>query len=66
MRVPGPKIVGRAEQTDQSNIVTLRFGEHRTKEVASKVWPVSNFAQQHTTTSNNMQQGVQTDAACDI
>ena len=31
-----------------------------------KVWPVSNFAQQHATTSNNMQQGVQTDATCNI
>ena len=26
----------------------------------------SNFAQQHATTSNNMQQGVQTDATCNI
>ena len=31
-----------------------------------KVWPVSNFAQQHATTSNNMQRGVQTDAPCNI
>ena len=31
-----------------------------------KVWPVSNFAQQHATTSNKMQQGVQTDATCNI
>ena len=31
-----------------------------------KVWPVSNFAQQHATTSNNMQQGVQADATCNI
>ena len=30
------------------------------------LWPVSNFAQQHSTTSNNMQQGVQTDATCNI
>ena len=34
--------------------------------VGWKVWPVSNFAQQHATTSNNMQQGVQTDATCNI
>ena len=31
-----------------------------------KVSPVSNFAQQHGTTSNNMQQGVQMDATCNI
>ena len=31
-----------------------------------KVWPVSNFAQQHATKSNNMQQGAQTDATCNI
>ena len=53
-----------------SNIVALRFGDHGTKEmlgvVGWKVWPVSNFAQQHATTSNNMQQGVQTDATCNI
>ena len=30
------------------------------------VWPDSNFPQQHATTSNNMQQGVQTDATCNI
>ena len=30
------------------------------------VWPVSNFAQQLPTTRNNMQQGVQTDATCNI
>ena len=53
-----------------SNIVALRFGDHGTKEmlgvVGWKVWPFSNFAPQHTTTSNNMQQGVQTDATCNI
>ena len=31
-----------------------------------KVWPVSNFAQKRVTTSNNMQQGVQRDAKCNI
>ena len=34
--------------------------------VGWKVWPVSNFAQQHATTSNNMQKGVQTEATCNI
>ena len=41
-----------------SNIVVLRFSDHRTKEmlgvVDSKVWPVSNFAQQLPTTCNKM------------
>ena len=45
-----------------SNIVALRFGDHGTKEmlgvVGWKVWLVSNFAQQHETTSNDMRQGV--------
>ena len=53
-----------------SNIFALRFGDQGTKEmlgvVGWKVWPVSNFAQQHATTSNNIQQGVQTDATCSI
>ena len=53
-----------------SNIVALRFGDHGTKEmlgvVGWKIWPVSNFAQQHATTSNNTQQGVQTDATSNI
>ena len=34
---------------------------HRAKSLT-----VSNFVQQHATTSNNMQQGVQTDATCSI
>ena len=41
-----------------SNIVALRFGDHGTKEVLGdvgwKVWPVSNFAQQHPTTCNRV------------
>ena len=41
-----------------SNIVALRFGDHGTKEMLGVVgwivWPVSNFAQQHATTSNRM------------
>ena len=53
-----------------SNFIALRFGDHGRKEmlgvVGWKVWPVSNFAQQHATTSNNMQQGVQTDPKCNI
>ena len=53
-----------------SNIVALSLGDHGTKEmlgvVGSNVWPVSNFAQQLPTTSSNMQQGLQTDATCNI
>ena len=41
-----------------SNNFGLRFGDHGTKQmlgvVSSKVWPVSNFAQQLPTTCNNM------------
>ena len=52
------------------NIVALRFGDHGTNEVLGvvgwKVWPVSNFAQQLQTTRDNMQDGVQTDATCNI
>ena len=58
------------EPCNGSNIVALRFGDHGTKQMLGvagwKVWPVSNFAQQHATTSNNMQQVVQTDATCNI
>ena len=42
----------------------------RTKEmlgvVGSNVWPVSDFEQRLPRTRNNMQQGVQTDATCNI
>ena len=40
------------------NNVALRFGDHGTKEMLGvvdwKVWPVSNFAQQHPTTCNRV------------
>ena len=53
-----------------SIIVVLRFGDHGTKEmlgvVGWEVWLVSNFVQQHATTSNNIQQCVQTNATCNI
>ena len=43
---------------NESNIVALRFGDHGTKEmlgvVGWKVWPDSNFAQQHATTCNSV------------
>ena len=46
-----------------SNIVALRFGDHRTKEMLGvigwNVWPVSNFAQQHATTCNRVSQRTQ-------
>ena len=66
MSVRCPNNVGRAVQMDST---LLRYA-HGTKEmlgvVGWKVWLVSNFAQQNATTSNNMQQGVQTDATCNI
>ena len=52
---------------NESNIVARRFGDHGTKEILGvvgwKLWPVSNFAQQHPTTWNR---AVQTDATCNI
>ena len=59
------------ELCNGSNIVALRFGDHGTEEmlvvVDLKVCQVSNFAQQLSTTHNNMQQAVvQTDGTCNI
>ena len=69
MSVRGPSNVGRAVQTAIQPFCA-RFSDHGTKEmlgvVGWKVWRVSNFAQQHATTYNNMSQGVQTDAKCNI
>ena len=68
-RVRGPNKAGRTVQNG-SNIFALRFGDHGTKEVLgvgwSKVWQVSNFAQQLPTTRNKLQQDIQTDATCNI
>ena len=54
--VRGPNNVGRAVQTDLSCWATLH--DHGIKEmlgvVGWKVWPVSNFAQQHATTCNGV------------
>ena len=55
MRVRGLSNVGSA---NGSNVVALRFGDHGTKEMlgvaGSKVWLVSNFAQQLPTTCNRV------------
>ena len=66
MSVRGPNNVGRAVQTDPT---LLRYASAIREQ--KKCWEllaetVSNFAQQHATTSNNMQQGVQTDATSNI
>ena len=65
----GPNNVGKS-CANRSNIVALRVGDHGTKEMlgvaGSKVWPFSNFSQQLPTKRNNMQQGVQMDATCNI
>ena len=70
MRVRGPNNVGSAVQLDPTLLRSLRFGDHGTKEMLGvaglEVWPVSNFAHQLPTTSNNMQQGKQTDTTCNI
>ena len=59
MTVRGPNNVGRAVQTDPTLHVALRFGDHGTNEmlgvVGPKVWPVSNFVQQLSTTCNIQQ-----------
>ena len=61
MRVRGPNNVG---------LVCAMLCHHGTKELlevfGSKVWLVLNFVQQLPKTCNNKQQGVQTDAACNI
>ena len=69
MSVRGPNNVGRAVQTDPT---LLRYASAITEQ--KKCWELldekfdrfQTFAQQHVTTSNNMQQGVQTDATCSI
>ena len=61
MRVRGPTNIGRAVQTDPTLLDHGTTGEEMLGVAGSKVWPVSNFAQQLPTRRNNMQQGVQTD-----
>ena len=65
-----PTMLETAVQTDPT---LLRYASAITelaKEMlgvaGSKVWPFSNFAQQLPTKSNNMQQGLQMDATCNI
>ena len=65
MSVRGPNNVWRAVQTD-STLLRYAYTKEKLGVVGWKVWPVSNFAQHHATTSNNVQQGVQTDATCNI
>ena len=48
-----------------SNIVALRFGDQGTKEMLGVVGSLTGF-KFCATTSNNMQQGVQTDATCNF
>jgi len=56
-----------------SNIVALRLGDHRTKEMLGvagskfdQFQTLRNISKQHRTTCNNMQQDVLTDATCNI
>ena len=54
MRACGPKMCLKGMCKRMQHIVALRFGDDGTKQmwglVGSKVWPVSNFAQQFPTT----------------
>ena len=72
MSVRGPYNVGRTVQRDPT---LLRYASAITEQ--KKCWELlaekfdrfqtlRNNTQQHATTSNNMQQGVQTDATCNI
>ena len=68
MSVRGPNNVGRAVQT---NPTLLRYASAITEQ--KKCWELLaekfdrfHLFQQHGTTSNNMQQSVQTDATCNI
>ena len=54
------------DATTPNNVLELLANNIASICTGLKVWPVSNFAQQHATTFNNMQQGVQTDAICNI
>ena len=52
-----------------SDIVALRLSDHGKKkcwELLAEKFDRFQTAQQHATTSKNMQQGVQTDATCNI
>ena len=56
MSAHGPNNVGRAVQTDPTLLcyASAITEQEMLRVVAWKVWPLSNFAQQHATTSNNM------------
>ena len=65
LSVLGPNNVGRAVQTIQHCCATLRWS--RNKRNGGSSWPESLTGfKLFATTSNNMQQGVQTDATCNI
>ena len=67
MSTHGPNNVGRAVQTDPTLLCyASAITEQKKCWELLPVWPLSNFAQQHATTSNNMRQRVQTDATCNI
>ena len=68
MSLHGPNNVGRVVQTVTT---LLRYASAITEqrkcwELLAKKLTGFNFLQQHATTSNNIQQGVQTDATCNI
>ena len=63
MRVRGPITVCRAVQTDPT---LLRYALEITEQKKCWQFLAQMFAQQFPTTCNIMQQGVQTDATCNI
>ena len=68
MRLRGPNNIGRAVQTDPT---LLRYslaimGQTKCLKLLDRFQILRNNSQQHATIRNNMQQGVQTDATCNI
>ena len=68
MRVRGPNKVGRAEQTDRTLLpyVLAITEEKKLAQKFDRFQTLLNNSQQYATTCNNIQQGVQTDATCNI
>ena len=68
MSVRGPSNVGRAVQTDPTLLCHASAITEQKKcwELLAEKFDRFQTAQQHATTSNNMQQGVQTDTTCNI
>ena len=68
MSVRGPNNVGGAVQTDLTllHYTSAITEQKKCWELLAEKFDRFQTAQQHATTSNNMQQGVQTDTTCNI